>query len=321
MRADVVIVTWRAAELTLRCLEHLMPECRERGDHVVVVDNASGDGTVELLAEAFPDVELLELPENVGFGRAVNAGAARGSAEAIVLVNNDLFVEPGFVAAITIPLADERVGAVAGLTLQPVDSSSPTQPVLVDGFGIELDRTLTAYNRLRHRPAGATDATGVSDVGILAGPSGGAAAYRRTAFEQAGGFDDRLFAYAEDLDLALRLRIAGWEAAATRDARGTHLGGATTGVDSPVQRELAGFGRGFILRRYGVLRSRAVVRSLAFELLIVVYGVVRFRTLLPLRGRIAGWRAARGPRLSAPSETVDRSISAREQLHRARTQR
>jgi hypothetical protein len=118
------------------------------------------------------------------------------------------------------------------------------------------------------------------------------------------------------------MRADGWRAGAAPDARGTHLGGATTGVDSPVQRQLAGFGRGFLLRRFGVLRSAAAPRALLFELLIVVFGAVRHRTLVPLTARIAGWRAAGlSPRLAIPAGVVDRSITAREQLRRARRER
>ncbi len=312
MTADVVIVTWRARDLTLRCLEHLAPQCAAGGHQVIVVDNASGDGTAQAVAERFPDARLIEMAGNVGFGRAVNAGAADGTRPAVVLVNNDVFVHDGFVDALLAPLiARDAVGSVAGLTLQPRDDNAE----VVDGLGIELDATLTAYNRLRHRAPG-------SHAGVLAGPSGGAAAYRRAAWDQVGGFDDRLFAYGEDVDLALRLALAGWETAAAPDARGVHLGGATTGIDSPLQRRLAGFSRGFLLRRYGVLRSRAGLRALAFEALIVLYGLVRFRATEPLAGRVAGWRAAaRGERLPVPAGVIDRSITAAEQWRRARHER
>jgi N-acetylglucosaminyl-diphospho-decaprenol L-rhamnosyltransferase len=308
--ADVVVVTWRARDLVARCLEHLAPQVAAGGHRLVVVDNASGDGTAQMVRERFPGADLVELRENAGFGRAVNAGAARGDRDAVVLVNNDLFVEDGFLDALLAPLAaDPRVGMVAGLTLMP-----DREPPVVDCFGIELDVTLTAYNRLRHRDPGAP-------AGTLAGPSGGAAAYRRAAWDAAGGFDARLFAYAEDVDLLLRLRLAGWRAAAAPDARGVHLGGATLGVDSPRQRELAGYGRGFLLRRYGVLRGRHALRALAFEAAIVAYGLARARTLAPLRGRVAGWRAARGARLAVPGGTVDPRIGAREQWRRARRER
>lgn len=300
MTADVVVVSWRAREMTLRCLEHLAVQtvpCR-----VIVVDNASGDGTPEAVRAAFPDVTVLELPENRGFGAAVNAGAALGDGDAVVLVNNDAFCEPGFVAALCAPLDDPAVGMVAGMSLMPDGEH-------VDGFGIEVDPTLNAYNRLRHRRPD-------EEPGVLAGPSGGVAAYRRSAFDAAGGFDRRLFAYAEDLDLALRLRAAGWRAAVAPDARAVHLGGASFGVDSPLQRWHAGFGRGFVLRRFGVLRSVAAPRALLFEALVCGWGAVRLRTLVPVRARIAGWRAAGRGFVRVPPEAVDARITLREAVRR-----
>src|SRR4051812_16352676 len=172
VRADVIVVTWQARDLTARCLECLAPQVDAGGHRLVVVDNASSDGTGQLIRERFSRAELIELPSNIGFGRAVNAGAAGGTGEAIVLVNNDVFAEAGFLEALLRPLGgDATIGMVAGMTLMP-----DQDPPLVDAFGIELDPTLTAYNRLRHRSPD-------SGSGLLAGPSGGAAAYRRSAWE------------------------------------------------------------------------------------------------------------------------------------------
>ena len=166
MTADVVIPTWRAREMLRRCLLALLADPSQK--RVIVVDNASADGTVELVRNEFPDVVLVELHENLGFGRAVNAGVEAGTGPAIVLINNDVLVAPGFVDAIVAPLASPAVGMVAGLTTIP-------DTELVDGFGIELDRTLAAYNRARRAPVG-------TPAGRLAMPSGGAAAYRRPAW-------------------------------------------------------------------------------------------------------------------------------------------
>jgi N-acetylglucosaminyl-diphospho-decaprenol L-rhamnosyltransferase len=304
--ADVVIPTWRARELLGRCLSALRADRSPKA--VIVVDNASHDGTVELVHEEFPEVTLVELPDNVGFGRAVNAGVRAGKGDAIVLVNNDVLVAPGFVDAIVAPLAAPAVGMVAGLTTIP-------ETDLVDAFGIELDRGLLTYNRARHAPVGAA-------AGRLAMPSGGAAAYRRAAWEAAGGFDEALFAYGEDVDLGLRLRALGWEAAEAPAARGVHLGGKTTGVGSPLQRELAGFARGFLLRRYGILRSRGAPRALALDALVVGWGLIRHRTLVPLRARARGWRAAEsGGRRPLPPGSVDPAIGIAESLRRLRTAR
>lgn len=307
MTADVVIVTFRSGERVLRCLERL---AEQRVPHTVtVVDNASNDGTVEGIRASFPDVRVIEHPENVGFGRACGAGAAGGTGQAVVLVNDDMEPEPQFLEALLAPLAaDERVGMVAGLALLPDGSGR------VDGFGIELDPALSAYNRLRLRQPD-------EEPGRLAMPSGGAAAYRRTAWEAAGGFDERLFAYGEDVDLGLRLRLAGWRAAEAPEARAVHLGGASFGVDSPCQRRLAGFARGFLLRRYGVLISLAAGRALLVEGLVVAFGLVRHRTLDPLTARVAGWRAAGRGRLPVPPGAVDERISLREALRRLRAAR
>ena len=148
------------------------------------------------------------------------------------------------------------------------------------------------------------------------------AAYRRTAWEAVGGFDEALFAYGEDVDLGLRLRAAGWQAAEAADARGVHIGGATAGVDSPRQRELAGFARGFLLRRYGILRSPAAAHALAIDGLVVAWGLLRHRTPAPLRSRVQGWRAAaRGGRRPLPADAVDPAIGIGEAVRRLRAAR
>jgi N-acetylglucosaminyl-diphospho-decaprenol L-rhamnosyltransferase len=212
--------------------------------------------------------------------------------------------EPDFLEHITAPLADPSVGMVAGLTLQPGGGEC------VDAFGVAVDRALSAFNRLRHEGPG-------DDPDVLAGPSGGAAAYRRAAWEAVGGFDDAFFAYGEDLDLALRLRLAGWRAAAAPLARGVHGGGATTGLGSEFQRRQGAFMRGFLLRRYGVLRTHGAGRALLVDGLVVAYGLARFRSLAPVSGRIAGWRAAaKGPRLPIPPGAVDERITLRTALRR-----
>jgi N-acetylglucosaminyl-diphospho-decaprenol L-rhamnosyltransferase len=296
---DVVIPTWNAADLLGRCLRVLAQDPSPR--RTIVVDNGSEDATLALLRNEFPDVVVVALERNVGFGRAVNAAVRAGDGEAIVLLNNDVLVEPGFVAEITRPLEDPGIGMVAGLTLIPGDGA-------VDAFGIELDRGLAAYNRGRRGAPG-------GPVGRLAMPSGGAAAYRRAAWEGVGGFDEALFAYGEDVDLGLRLRAAGWGAAEAPGARGVHLGGASVGVDSPFQRELAAFARGFLLGRWALPDRRAALRAALIDAAVVVWGLVRHRTAVPLTGRLRGRRAA-GPRRPLPPGVLDERIGALESLRR-----
>src|ERR1700761_8736377 len=134
MRATVVIPTLNARELLAETLSALAAQAVEHD--VVVVDNASTDGTAELVAERFPQVRVLRLDENLGFGRAVNRGVELVETDVVVLINNDVLCEPGFLERLLEPLADPGVGMVAGVLLQH------DRPALVDSSGIETDTTL-----------------------------------------------------------------------------------------------------------------------------------------------------------------------------------
>ncbi len=149
-----------------------------------------------------------------------------------------------------------------------------------------IDTTLSGFTRLRGRPSAEA---GAARPGVT-GPYGAAAAFRRAAWEQVGGLDETIPAYCEDLDLALRLRQAGWPAALALDAVGVHIGGATFGHRSADQRRRAGYGRGYVLRRYGVLRTQAALRALVTEAIVVAGDLVLSHDLAALRGRVAGWR-------------------------------
>ncbi len=273
---------------------------------MILVDNGSTDDTRARLRVEWPDVELECLEENHGFAEACNLGVRAGSGEIVVLLNNDVDCRPNFLQQLIAPLAEhERVGAVAALMLQPGER-------LIDSAGLTADVTLGGFPRLQ-----GLDATqAASRQPKLAGPAGTAAAYRRVAWEQVGGLDEGIFAYMEDFDLALRLRSAGWQAAVATDAIGVHLGSATHGHRSAWQRRNGGFGRGYMLRRYGLLRGRLAPRTLATEAVVVLGDLVISRDLAALRGRLAGWRAARGapPRGRPPAVALDERIGFRDSL-------
>lgn len=294
MQACVIIPTLDARDLLLRTLESLETQTAPPA-RVVVVDNGSRDGTATAVAERFPAVDVRRLERNLGFGKAINAGALDAEEDVLVLVNNDVVCEPAFVERICEPFADPRVGMVAGVLLQESD------PGLVDSAGIELDRTLRSWDACWNEPvealAGARDPVG---------PCGGAAAYRLSAFRDAGGFDPAFFAYWEDVDLALRLRLAGWECRRAPDARALHRHGATLGASSPAARRLEAFGRSYVLRRYRVASTGGPLTRLQIAALdwpaLLVHLVAR-REAGPLRARLRGSRAAaRMPPLRAPLE-------------------
>jgi N-acetylglucosaminyl-diphospho-decaprenol L-rhamnosyltransferase len=291
---DVVIPVRNRWQLTAKCLASL--RAQSVSHTVVVADNGSTDGTPSLLNEAFPEARTIELGTNLGFSIACNRGVSVCGGEIVVLLNNDVECRPDFLERLVAPLrVDERLGSAAALLLRPDDER-------IESFGLAVDVTLAGYPRLRGRPAREAQA---SDS-VLVGPSGAAGAYRRAAWEDVGGLDEGVRSYGEDVDLALRLRIAGWMTVGVADAVAIHLGSASAGARSAWQRYQGGFSRAYFLRRYGVLKTRSAVRTVTTELIAAVGDAVVFsRDFAALRGRIAGWRAARGlPRRSRPPEDV-----------------
>jgi N-acetylglucosaminyl-diphospho-decaprenol L-rhamnosyltransferase len=306
---DVVVPTCDGWELTERCLGHLQEQTRPHT--VIVADDGSTDGTPEAVVRHFPAAQLVETGGNLGFAIACNRGAQAGGGDVIVLLNNDVDCPPDFLERLVAPLAgDAEAGSVAAVLLQP-DSG------LLDSVGITADRTLAGFPRHHRRPL--AEAAAVSPV--LTGPSGAAAAYRRSAWEDAGGLDEGVFFYLEDLDLALRLRSAGWKAAVALDARAVHRGGASIGRRSARQRRLAGFSRAYFLRRYGLLRTRAAPRVVITEAAVVAADALLARDLQAFGGRLEGWRAAANrPRRSAPpGEAIEHSIGLLQSLRLRRS--
>ena len=285
MRISVVIVTFNGRERLTRALASLETQTRVP-DEVIVVDNASTDGTLEVLAEQFPKAIVSTHTENLGFGRAVNAGVAVATGDVLVFINNDVVCEPEFITGITEPLHDSTVGMVAGVLLQEAD------PGRIDTAGLVLDRTLRSWDYLGNCDVTVLDGLETPPLG----PCGGAGAYRTEAFLGVGGFDETFFAYWEDVDLAVRLNAAGWRCAIAPKARAIHAHGATTGAMSPRMRELDAFGRGFIVGKYSVMR-RGPVTAAATAMLdwpaLAVHAVAR-RELAPLRARRRGVAVGKG---------------------------
>lgn len=299
---DVVIVAFNRFDLTESCLRHLGEQTSDF--RLIVVDNGSTDGTSERLAAAWPEALVIRFEENQAFSVACNAGAAAGEADTIVLLNNDVDCRRNFIERVVAPLqGDAALGSVAALCVRPDGRS-------IDSIGMTSDVTLSGFPRLHGHPVSES----TSPQPVLTGPAGTAAAYRRSAWDQVGGLDEGFFAYNEDFDLALRLRAAGWDTVAAPDAAGIHLGSATHGHRNAWQRRHGGFGRGYVLRRYGLLRRRAAVRTAVTEAVVIAGDAVISRDLAAARGRLEGWHAARElpRRQSPPRSAVDPSISFRD---------
>ena len=255
-----------------------------RGFETIVVDNGTGAAELDRAAGGLGDASVLRLDHNAGYSRAVNLAAARAQGEALVLLNDDSVVDQSFVERVIEPL-----DAAAGVVMAAGVMRDAADPGLIDSAGMELDRTLLVFDYLNGEPLSVLDGPVADPVG----PSGAAAAFSRDAFLESGGFDERLFAYWEDVDLALRLRRAGAECRLASGARGTHEHSATLGSGSRRKNYLIGFGRGYVLRKWGVLSPRRLPAVAARELTLSAGQAVVDRNLGGVAGRLRGLRAAK----------------------------
>lgn len=215
-RVSVIIPTWNGAELLRVALRSLDAQ-RFRDFEVIVVDNASADDTLAMMTREFPDARQVSLPENRGFAAAVNAGIEAARGEIIVLLNNDTEADPDWLAAL-----------VAGLDRHPEAGSCAskmldfTDRTRIDAAGDQMALQATSIGR------GEPDGPEFSRERYVFSACAGAAAYRREVFETIGRFDERFFAYLEDVDVGFRAQIAGYRCVYVPDAVIYHRGGATS---------------------------------------------------------------------------------------------
>jgi GT2 family glycosyltransferase len=274
----VVIVNYNAGSALLRCLAALR---RQTLPHVVlVVDNASRDGSIRAAFDAFPTVRMLPLRHNVGFGRAVNLAARRiGSDQVMVTLNPDTIPDEDFLAQLVARLtADPELAAAAGTLV------FTRTPDIIASAGVRVHRNGVA---LDHRLGERLDR--IAPPEPVFGASGGAAAYRVSAFRDAGGFAEPFFLYLEDVDLSWRLRLRGWSAVSVPAAVARHDYSAASGEGSPLKRRLLARNRIWTLARClpRTLWLRDRRQILAFDVVAMAYGLSRFDRAAT-RGRIEG---------------------------------
>jgi GT2 family glycosyltransferase len=211
----VVVVTWQGRHLVGPCLESLS---RQTVAHrVLVVDNASTDGTADYLSAEHPEVEVLRAPVNEGFAGGAQRALAHVRSPYVALLNNDATAEPGWLQALVDHAnAHPEAAAVTSRMLladRPDTLNNTGVVLLATGYG--ADRDLGRPESARPEP------------GEVFGFSGGAALLRAAAAREIGGFPVRYFLYYEDTDLSWRLRLAGWTVRYEPDAVVRHLHSAT----------------------------------------------------------------------------------------------
>ncbi len=280
---SVVVVNYNGRAHLERCLPVLAAQTY-RDLEVIVVDNASTDGSAEWVAAHFPRVCLVRAPTNLGFAGGNNLGirAARGTF--IATLNNDTEVEPDYVERFVAPMRDPNVGSCAALMLE-FDRRER-----IDSAGIRIDRAGFAWNRLAGQPA-----ESITRGQEVWGACAGAALYRRAMLDEIGLFDEGYFGFYEDVDLAWRARRAGWKCILVPSARVYHIHGGS-------------FRRGSYYKMYLLARNRwwTILKNyprpalfwnlpliIGADILSLLVSLAQNRSPAPLRGRLDALRGMR----------------------------
>lgn len=244
---SIIILNWNVADLLAACLDSLPEACGAWWPQaeVIVVDNASSDGSARMVRDRFPNVRLTELPTNTGFTGGNNAGIRASTGDYIFLLNPDTLAHPGSIAALADYIDAHPNAGIVGPrllnldgTLQPSRRRFPTlATALVESTPLQRARLIAPLrNRRDHilsdfymldRPDDETQ-----QVGWL---SGAALMCRREALMQAGWFDPGYFMFSEEVDLCRRVSDSGWSVVYLPHEHITHYGGQSTTQDIPAR--------------------------------------------------------------------------------------
>src|SRR5271169_5396203 len=222
-RVSVTIVTYNSGRFIKRCLESVLAQ-KYPAKEIIVIDNASNDGTVDIL-EPFEDrCQIVYNDENIGFAAAQNQAIALGSGDWVLTLNPDVLLLPNFIQALVdAGQLDKRIGTVCGKLLAILATFDLPDKPLVDSTGIYFTPML------RHLDRGSQEVDNGHYLNheYVFGATAAAALYRRSMIEdvaiQGEFFDEEFFVYREDADVAWRAQLLGWRCMYTPHARGYHV--------------------------------------------------------------------------------------------------
>ncbi len=230
-RISVIIVSWNACKHLRNCLDSVRESGAESVLEVIVVDNASRDGSQDMVRKEFPEITLICSDENLGFARANNLGIRRASGSYLALVNSDVLVHRGcFETLVEYMGANPSVGLVGPKVFGADGSLQRTcgrLPTVWNTFcrAVALDSLLPHWRLFSGREMRHWTQDNLSEVEVLSGCFWMA---NRDAVALLGGLDERFFFYAEDVDWCKRFRDAGWKVVFFPAATATHFGGGSS---------------------------------------------------------------------------------------------
>ena len=225
MKLSILIVNWNSKDFLRKCLCSIRQTGAGLTPQVVVVDGGSYDGSAEMLALEFPEVEFVQSPENIGFGRANNLGCTRVTGDALLLLNPDTELQPRALAVLLENLVQLPAAGLIGARLLNSDGSLQLTSVhpLPTPWNVAVDSTWVR-RRWWHRSGLTADAAPRQVEAV----SGACMMLRAETFRHLGGFDPRYFMYAEDMDLCFKIRRAGLRIYHASQAHVVHHGGGSS---------------------------------------------------------------------------------------------
>ncbi len=265
---SVIIVNYNGRHLIGDCLDSLKGQSLSDFE-IILIDNASRDGSVEFVKRHYPEVQLIECEENRGFGGGLNLGIEVSSGELIAVLNNDTVVDRNWLSSLR-AAAD---GASADTGMYASKILNYEDPDIIDNTGLALYPDGVGRGRLRLQKDTQED---LLPKEVLC-PSGCAGVYSREMLSEIGVFDEDLFLYLEDLDIGLRGRLAGWRCLYVPAAVVYHRYSATVEPYSTLKVYLVERNRIWILLKY--FPVELIFLSLFFTL---------FRYTLQVYGALTG---------------------------------
>ena len=226
---DIIIVNWNGGGLIRQCLQSIVEAETPFQVHVVVVDNASRDGSQEMIRQTFPQVTLLESRENLGFGRGNNLARPHASAPFVLFLNPDTVVPKGTLEGMVQHMeAHPDIGAL-GCKMTDADGT-------VHGLGLqwfptpwtEFLQTAVLNGPLRRIVSGLLPTADATKNGFVRKLYGGCYLARRDVLDAVGWFDERYFMYAEDVDMCRKIAEYGRKLFYLSDVSICHVSGGTT---------------------------------------------------------------------------------------------
>jgi GT2 family glycosyltransferase len=281
----VVIPSWNSAGLLPRCLGSLGDQGVEI--ELLVVDNGSCDGTLEYLRRQ--GVPHVSLPRNTGFAAAVNLGVSRTAAAAILVLNADTVLEPGCGGRLLEELdGDAALGGVQPRILQLEAGEDGPPPDQAAARLYSAGQALLADGRAIEEGAGEAQREAFLRAGEVFGVCGAACLLRRQLFADLGGYDERYFAFYEDVDLNLRARIAGWRFGYVPEAVVWHVGNASwqAGFQRPDAENARLVARNRLATQVKFMPLRTLPRILAVETGALLRAARQRRLRATLKGKL-----------------------------------